>query len=382
MRRCWVEIDTDKLKSNFALIKSLAGDAGIMAIVKADAYGHGDVQCARLFADEGAQWLGVSSIEEAMHLRGADIQTPILILGYTLPENAEILFNSHITQTVLSLDYAKALSRAACDACVTVDAHIKLDTGMGRIGFDAFAGTAADIAKAMQLPGLNISGIFTHFSVADSTGGSDIEYTKAQHTRFCNVLAELSSMGYNYDFVHCCNSAALAAYGSFAHTLVRPGIILYGENPSDDVTLARLMPAMSLKAVVAHVKTMSEGRDISYGRSYTTTHATTVATLTVGYADGYPRALSGKGTVSIHGKPCPVIGKVCMDQMMVDVTGLKNVKPGDIATVFGAPTCDSAAHIAALTNTVTYEILCGINRRVPRIYTENGAEIYCVDYLA
>ncbi|MBP8855244.1 MAG: alanine racemase [Oscillospiraceae bacterium] len=383
LRRCWAEISLDALRHNFNIIQSLAQGAGVMAIVKADGYGHGDVQTARLFANAGAEWLGVSSMEEALHLRAAKIETPILILGYTPPNQLGALHSEQLTQTVFSPEYAQALSAAAAEKGLTLDVHIKVDTGMGRLGFDASCPEAVEqILQATRLKGLCVSGIFTHFSVADSISADNIAYTERQHRLFNETVAALVHAGARFSAVHCCNSAGLAAFGAYGHTLVRPGIILYGENPSDEIQIDGLIPAMALKAVVSHVKTLPAGRDVSYGRSYTTAHATKVATLTVGYADGYPRAMSGKGMVTINGVACPVIGKVCMDQMMVDVSALEAVCPGDTAVIFGPNCANSASDIAALAGTVAYEILCGINRRVPRVYTENGAEVCCVDYLA
>lgn len=383
-RRCWAQIDLDKLKNNFNLIKNRCNNAAIMAVVKADAYGHGDVQVAQVFVECGAAFLAVSGFEEAMRLRNAGIKAPILILGYSSPANAKALGEQNITQTILSLEYARELSCAAVANNVCVNTHIKLDTGMGRIGFDArseFDKSADEIVQMFDLPSLNISGLFTHFAVADSDSDSDIAYTESQHKLLCSMYTELARRGHTIELVHCCNSAGIAAFAPFAHELVRPGIILYGENPSHEVNMAGLMPAMALKAVVAQVKTLDSGRDVSYGRAYTTEKPTRIATLTIGYADGYPRALSNKGIVSIHGNKCKVIGKVCMDQMMVDISDIENVHAGDVATIFGDDGADSVENIADKANTIVYEILCGISRRVPRVYISCGREVGAVDYL-
>lgn len=383
-RRCWAQVDLDALRHNFALVRAAASGTPVMAVVKADAYGHGAVRTAKLLAAEGAACFGVSGLEEALELRRAGISQPILILGYTTPAAAHTLAEHAIVQTVYAAEYAAALSREAQSAGVRVAVHIKLDTGMGRIGFavrDNMEAALAEIAAACALPGLAAEGLFTHFAVADSTDDDDIAYTQYQHALLQQAIDGLAARGIAFSTVHCCNSAGTFVHPAFHHHLVRAGIILYGENPSHDTALPGLRPALCLKAAVSHVKEVAAGDYESYGRTFRAERPMRVATVSVGYADGYPRLLSNRGTLSLHGKPARVLGRVCMDQLMVDVTHIPEAKPGDAAVVYGAEAADSASHIADMTGTINYEILCNIGRRVPRVYVENGAETEIVDYL-
>ncbi|MEG1275406.1 MAG: alanine racemase, partial [Ruthenibacterium sp.] len=231
------------------------------------------------------------------------------------------------------------------------------------------------------LPGLSAEGIFTHFAVADSVEGDDKKYTEYQHGLVLQTVEALVAKGVAFSVVHCCNSAGTFAWPDYHHGLVRAGIILYGENPSHDVTLEGLRPALRLKAAVSHVKNVAEGDYESYGRTFCAQKPMRVATVAVGYADGYPRLLSNRGTLSLHGKPARVLGRVCMDQLMVDVTNIPETQPGDTAIVYGGGASDSVTHLADMTGTINYEILCAISRRVPRVYVENGAETSMVDYL-
>lgn len=379
-KRCWAEISLDNLRFNFNLIQQKAGDAKVMAVVKADGYGHGDLAVARLFADCGAAYVAVSGFEEALRLKNNGINTPVLILGYTDPGRAKQLAENNIIQTVFSLDYAKELSQNAIKNSTRVKVHFKLDTGMSRLGFGACDDVNAavlQIKEAISLQGILPEGLYTHFSVADSTLETDIEYTKAQHALLQQAHEALPEL----ELVHCSNSAAILYHQAYAHNIVRPGIILYGENPSNEVGLSGLKPALVLKTVVSHVKIIQKGQCVSYGRKFTADKDMCIATLAVGYADGYPRALSNKGTVSLHGIACKVLGSVCMDQMMIDVSDVANVKIGDVAVVFGQTPADSAAEVARLSGTIVYEILCGLSRRVPRVYTDNNKTVAVVDYL-
>lgn len=382
-RRCWAEVDLGALRHNFQLVRRAADGADVIAVVKADAYGHGDTAVARLLEAEGAKGFAVSGFQEAMHLRRAEVTSPILILGYTGAENAAALSEHHITQTVFSSEYARELSAAAGDAGVTVDVHIKLDTGMSRIGFDAVgsADTVAAVEAVCRLPGLHPTGIFTHFAVADSTLADDVSYTHAQYARLCAAVDELAARGVTFETVHCCNSAGTFAYPEFHRDAVRPGIILYGEDPSSEVRLPGLRSAMRLRCCVSMVKDLPAGRCVSYGRTFESSRPMRVATLTVGYADGYPRAMSNRGIVEICGKPARVLGRVCMDQLMADVTDIPDVQPGATATVFGGEVADSVETLAHAANTIPYEILCNIGRRVPRVYLDGGREVNVVDYL-
>lgn len=379
-RRCWAEIDLDALRRNFRLVRQCAGDAAVMAVVKADAYGHGDAVIAPLLEKEGADAFAVACLGEALRLRRAGVTKPVLILGYTHAESAAALAKYDIRQTVFSPEYAEALSAAAVQAGVTVRVHLKIDTGMARLGFAPNDVDGA--ARAAALPGLLAEGIFTHFAAADSEAPQDKEYTRRQYALLSGMTDALAGRGVTFPVRHCCNSAGTFAWPEYRLDLVRPGIILYGEQPSPDVTLPGLRGAMRLCAVVSQVRTLSPGDAVSYGCTYRAPHAVRAATLTIGYADGYPRALSSRGTVSLHGRPARVLGRVCMDQIVVDVTDIPQTKPGDTAVIFGGEAADSVAGVAAMTGTIGYEVLCDVGRRVPRVYIENGADIASVDYLA
>ncbi|MDD2994551.1 MAG: alanine racemase [Pygmaiobacter sp.] len=383
-KRCWAEVDLDKIEHNFKVIQQHAPNSKIMAVVKADAYGHGDAVVATTLEAAGASRFAVSGFAEALRLRRAGITKPILVLGYTSPQKAAMLAINSITQSVYSLDYARELSQAALAADVTVNMHIKLDTGMGRIGFavrDDMDTALAQVREATSLPGLQRGGVFTHFAVADSNLPADIAYTHSQYELFCDAIRQLAAMGVTFPLAHCCNSAAILAYPEMQMDIVRPGIILYGYRPSADVTCDELEGALELKAVVSLVKPIKKGDDLSYGRIFTAPQDMRVATLSVGYADGYLRALSNKGVVSVHGQPAPVVGRVCMDQIIVDVTGIPDVHQGDVAVIFGGGAADSVDDIADKCGTVNYEIICDIGRRVQRVYTRGGKPIHVTDYM-
>lgn len=383
-KHCWVEIDLDALRSNFALIRRTVGGP-VGAVVKADAYGHGAAVTAPVLEQAGAAAFAVSCLSEATGLRRHGIRRPILILGYTDPQRADALSAGQITQAVFSEEYARALSAAAESAGVTVDCHFKVDTGMGRIGFCArtdLESAVAAMERCAGLPGLRFSGIFQHFAVADSNLADDIAYTEHQHTLFLQVVDRLRADGLVLPTVHCANSAAQMRHPDWRCDLTRAGIILYGLDPSSDVHIEGLRPVMTLKSVVSYVKDLVPGESVSYGRTYTAAVPRRVATVCVGYADGYPRLLSGGvggGVMSIHGRPAPVLGRVCMDQTLVDVTDIPGTAMGDEVTVFGPGNqglgADTADTIAAKTGTINYELICGINRRVPRVYLQDGAPV-------
>ena len=381
-KHVWAEIDLDALRANFRAVKERAGSLPLCAVVKADSYGHGAVQCSRVFAEEGAAWLAVSCLAEAMQLRRAGQTLPILILGHVEPEFAAALIAHHITAACYSLPQAKALSAAAVAAGGQVDIHLKADTGMGRIGFALrtdFDAALAEMLDVCRLPGLDVTGLFQHFAVADDNSADDIAYTNEQYQLFVRAYKALKAAGQEPPLVHCDNSAGVMLHPEWpkgeiaASCMARPGIILYGYDPSDEVRFGRFKPVMTLKTVVSMVKEMQPGQSASYGRRFTAEKPTKVATLCTGYADGYPRQLScGKGIVEIHGTPCPVLGRVCMDQLMVDVTTLPDVQEGDEAILWGGEVSDSAEDIARKTDTISYEVLCGVSRRVPRVYLEQG----------
>lgn len=381
-KHCWAEIDLDALRHNFSVICRRVGGP-VCGVVKADAYGHGDEQVALLLQQEGTAAFAVSCLAEGIHLRRCGIVKPMLVLGYTDPEQAAALAQHDIATALFSTEYAEALSAAAGAAGVTVKVHLKVDTGMGRIGFCArtgFSETVAALQQVYALPNLQVVGIFQHFAVADSDQTANIAYTEEQHTLFCRVVEQLKADGYDVGTVHCANSAAQMLHPEWKHDLVRAGIILYGLDPSDEVHFPALRPLMTLKARVTYIKELQPGQSVCYGRTFVTDKPRRVATICVGYADGYPRQLSGTqggGVMVIHGKPAPVLGRVCMDQTVVDVTDIPEAKMGDEVTVFGPANAavggDTADTVAAKTDTINYEVTCNIARRVPRVYLQGGA---------
>lgn len=385
-KHCWAEVDLDALAHNFRLLQQHAGSAAVCAVVKAGAYGHGDGIVCRTLADAGAKWFAVSCLAEALHLRSGGVTGEILILGHTDPACAATLACHRLTQAVFSPEYARALSDAALEANCRVRCHLKIDTGMGRLGFiarckDDIPACLEQLETCFALDGLEITGMFQHFAVADSHAVEDVEYTGRQHDLFVQVKTEVEARGHQLRTVHCCNSAALVEHPEWGMDMVRPGIVLYGCDPSDEVHLDGLRPVLTLKTVVSQVKELLPGQALSYGLQFTADSPRKVATLCVGYADGYPRLLSGKGVCSIGGHSAPVLGRVCMDQMMVDVTGLDDVKEGDEAVVFGGPGADSLNDVANKVGSIPYEIMCGLALRVPRVYLREGRCVAIADYL-
>ena len=380
---CWAEIDLDALVHNFRLIQEKAAPAAVCAVVKADAYGHGDGMIARTLAEAGAAWFAVSSLAEARRLRRGGIEQPILILGMTRPECAGALAAEGVTQAVYSLEYARALSRAAEAAGVTVEGHLKIDTGMGRIGFGAcrdFEGAVSGLLECRGMKGLSVTGAFQHFSVADSLTEDDRRYTEGQYALFRRVVERLEAAG-PLKTVHCSNSAGLTAHPEWSCDLVRAGVILYGQDPSAEVAFPGLRPVMALKTVVSQVKDLAPGDCVGYGRTYTADRALRAASVCCGYADGYPRCLSNLGVASIHGKPASVIGRVSMDQIVLDVSAVPGVSAGDEATLLGAAPADGFAQAAEKAGTISYELFCAVSRRVPRIYLRGGGIAEVLDYL-
>lgn len=380
---CWAEIDLDALVHNFRLIQKRAGSAAVCAVVKADAYGHGDGAAARTLAEAGAAWFAVSSLAEARHLRRTGITQPILILGMTRPECAAALAKEKITQAIYSPEYARALAAAAEAAGVTVEGHLKVDTGMGRIGFGACRDLEAAVSGLLEcrrLRGLSVTGAFQHFAAADSLAEDDRRYTEEQYRLFRRVVERLEEAG-PLETVHCSNSAGLTGHPEWSCGMVRAGIILYGQNPSGELPFPGLKPVMTLKTVVSQVKTLSPGDCVGYGRTYAADRPLRAATICCGYADGYSRCLSNLGTVSIRGKAAPVIGRVSMDQIVVDASAVPDAAAGDEAVVFGAAPADSFAQAAEKAGTISYELLCAVARRVPRIYFRSGQAVEILDYL-
>ncbi|MCQ2449417.1 MAG: alanine racemase [Clostridia bacterium] len=372
LHRTWAEIDLSALRHNFNIIKGEAGGAGLMAVVKADSYGHSVRHIVPVLDEEGASAFAVSNIEEAITLRGLGITKPILILGYTPVSMASQLYTNDITQTVYSPEYAKALSDAAVNAGVTLNIHIKLDTGMGRIGFDCRDDSLPGIEEAIraaQLPQLRFEGIFTHFAVSDRTPETEDGFTQAQYERFSAGVARFEQSGLHPKYCHCCNSAAFCLDADKHRDLCRPGIILYGLTPDSSLKLKEdFIPVMTVKSVISMVKEIRPGDTVNYGRTFKAEKPMRIATITAGYADGYPRALSNKGQVMIRGQRANIIGRICMDQLSVDVTDVPEATAGDEVILFGKDL--PVEELADLCGTINYEIVCGISPRVPRIVIE------------
>ncbi len=366
--RSCVEIDLDALKHNFEEIKKATTDgAGILAVVKADAYGHGAIEIAKTLIDSGAAGLCLATIDEAVELRKHGISVPMMTLGFTDPSRYKDAVKYDVEQSVYSYEVAKALSDEAVAQGKKLKIHVKLDTGMGRIGFKADGSETEAIAKSCALPGIEPYGVFSHFAAADT---EDDDYTRQQFELFMNQVDELSKMGITFSKRHICNSAGILRFPEMHLDLVRAGIILYGLMPPGcpkPVKEINLKPVMNWFAKVIHVKTVPVGTTISYGRHFEAKRPTEVTTVGIGYADGLSRKLSNGFELVIGGKKCPIIGNICMDMCMVDTTDLET-RPnvGDRVTVFGSER--SADELAEALGTINYEITCDVGKRVRRLY--------------
>ena len=384
LRRTWAEIDLDNALFNWQQIKKIADTRYIMPVVKADAYGHGANILAKLYEENGAYGFAVSNINEAIKLRKFGIKKDILVLGFTPIKYINQMYAFNITQCVYCKEYAEQLSVAATKNNFIIKAHLKLDTGMSRIGFNARTDSLSsikEIEECLKLPNINYEGIFTHFSTADSIEPEDIEHSDLQYSRFTKIIDILKTDGNSFKLVHCCNSAASALRGSDNGNLIRPGIILYGSSPSNELDLKfELLNVMSIKSAVSMVKTINVGDSVSYGRTFTANRNMTVATVPIGYADGYPRAMSNRGFVIINGQKAPIIGRVCMDQLTVDVSDIKDVQIGSVVTVIGRDGKYSVSFddLAEICNTISYEIMCNISIRMPRVYVKDNKTVEVV----
>lgn len=375
----YVRIDLDRIAANFDAVREKAG-VPVMAVVKADAYGHGAVQVARLLEGRCA-FFGVSSILEALELRQAGLKTPILILGHTPVAAFPEAIRADIRPAIFHYADAVALSQAAVRLGKTAPFHFAVDTGMSRIGFQATAEAADVCAQIARLPGLLAEGLFSHFATADC---ADLARAEAQAARFDAFDAMLRARGVQVKLRHLDNSAGVMNF-SRHYEMVRSGIVTYGMYPSDEVAPEKLpiRPALEWLSRVTHVKLLPPGREISYGGTFVTTRPTMVATVPVGYADGYRRSLSGRFYVLIRGKRAPILGRVCMDQMMVDVTDIPGVKLEDPVVLVGRDGDETITmeQIAAAAGSFQYEFVCGISRRVPRLYVQGGRAVHTVHYL-
>ncbi|MHC1685742.1 MAG: alanine racemase [Clostridiaceae bacterium] len=382
LRPVWAEINLDNLAHNMKEIKSISRSKEIMAVVKADAYGHGAVDVAPVLLDNGATRLAVAVINEAVELRRSGINVPIMILGYTPAIFSHELFKYDIQQTVTSYEYAKELSIEAKREKKVVKVHLAFDSGMGRIGFLPSEESLDEIYKISKLENLEIVGGFSHFSTADE---ENKDYTFEQLKKFHYFCDKLASKGIELNIRHIANSAAIIDLEDTHFDAVRPGIILYGYYPSDEVQLEKikLKPVMTLKTNIVHIKKLEKGQYISYGRKYQTSKEEIIATLPVGYADGYTRQLTGKAKVIINGEFAPVVGRICMDQCMVDVSHLKDVKIGDEVVLMGEYNNlkFNADDIASVLGTINYEVVCMISKRVPRVYIKDNKVVKIRNYV-
>ncbi|MBQ8288380.1 MAG: alanine racemase [Clostridia bacterium] len=371
--RTWAEIDLDALEHNFdAARRHLPASMKLLVVLKANSYGHGAVRIGRLLEGR-ADYCAVAFTDEALELRHAGLKAPILLLGHVPLSDFPMMVRYGITATMDDLGEAKLLSDAAVAAGKTAKIHIALDTGMTRIGFDCSDTSIDAIAAIKSLPGIEIEGIYSHFAAADC---ADQSYSHLQLERFTDFCARLEARGIHIPIRHIQNSAGITQL-TCNFEMAREGIILYGMHPSSEVNLARIggiKPVMSFKTHVVFVKTVPADTPVSYGCTYVTSRTTRIATLAVGYADGLPRLWSGKGRVLIDGREAPIIGRICMDQCMVDVTDLPDVQVGDTATLFGVDgdAILSADTLAESIGTIGYELVCNINPRVPRVYVKDG----------
>ncbi|MBN1067790.1 alanine racemase [Clostridium botulinum] len=382
MRPVWAEIDLDAIAYNMRNIKKLAQNKDVIAVVKADCYGHGALDVVPTLLENGASRLAVAVLTEAIELRNNNVTAPIMILGYTPEYLFEEVVNYDIEQTVYDLEYAKKLSHLAIKFNKKAKVHIAIDTGMGRIGFIPNEKAIKDIKKIYNLKGLDVIGIFTHFSTSDET---DKEYTNEQFNKFTSFIDMLSKVGVKIPIKHISNSGAIIDMPKTYLDSVRAGIILYGYYPSDEINKdnIKLKPALTLKASLTRVQELDINSYISYGKTFKTERKSIIATLPIGYADGYSRLLAPGAKVIINGKFAPIIGRICMDQCMIDVTDIDDIHVGDEVIILGEDgnLKLTANDLAKSMGTINYEILCMLKYRIPRVYMKNGRIFNVRNYL-
>lgn len=380
VKRTWAEISLNAIEHNYNVIRNkVADDTKVCCVIKADGYGHGAVELSQVYEKLGADFFAVSNIDEGIEIRKSGSKLPIVILGYTPVSEAKNLAAYNISQAVFSLEYAKELSEKCVEEDCICKMHIKVDSGMSRIGFmcqefprDEYS--IEEICEACCLPNLEVEGLFTHFCVSDEDAEGR-EFTNKQYENFIHVRDSLKKRGVDISVVHCSNSGAIEDYPETCCDMVRAGIILYGLAPSSKLAdRLDLVPAMTLKTVVAFVKEVQKGATISYGRTFTADRKMKIATVPIGYADGFIRQNAKDGYMMVNGKKAKIVGRICMDQTMLDVTDIEGVKTGDEVVVFGTgengePTADS---LAENTGTINYETVCLVGKRVPRIYIKDG----------
>lgn len=383
LRPVWAEINLDNLAFNMQQIKKISKSKDIIGVVKADAYGHGALDVAPVLLENGATSLAVAMVSEGVELRRSGIESPILILGFTAPSLIPELLKYDIEQTVFSYEYAKELSEIAKEKHKIAKIHIALDTGMGRIGFLPNQSSIEEICKINKLSNISIAGMFSHFSTADE---KNKEYTQYQFEKFNDFYNSLKKKGVDISFRHIANSAAIIDLKETHLEAVRPGIILYGYYPSKDIDKSKLelRPVMRVKTKIVHIKTMESGQYISYGRRFKSCDKCIIATLPVGYADGYSRLLFNKGKVILHGEYAPVVGNICMDQCMIDVTNIHSkLEVGDEVVLMGEDNGIKfdANDIAELLGTINYEVICSVSKRIPRVYIKDGEVVKIRNYV-
>lgn len=387
LKRTWAEISLDHLTYNYNSIRAaLPAGTRFLGIVKADAYGHGAVAVSQHLESLGAEFLAVSNLEEAMQLRNGDVRLPILILGYTPAKFAEYEAEHGIRQEVNDIAYARELNAHLAESGKTLKIHLKLDTGMSRLGFFAYdrPETIEELAEIAAMRHLEIEGTFQHFCVADSYDPECQAFTRLQYQRFCDMLVQMEARGIHPGIRHCCNSAGMMLYPEFAMDMVRPGVIIYGLAPSPELDgKLPLKPVMSWRALISQIKSYPANVSVSYGRLWSTPTERRIAVLSVGYADGLCRGLSNRIRFLCKGKPVAQVGRICMDMCMVDVTDCPDVRVGDVVTIFGSDggstlRCEA---LAGKMDTIPYEIVCNISKRVPRLFFLGGKEVGKLRYI-
>ncbi len=372
--RTWAQVNLDILRQNIAKIRELSHGKEIIAVVKANAYGHGDVQCAKALNGCGITNFAVSNLWEAQRLYSNGVKGDILIFGYCdlslVPENT----NKNFIFTVGDVEYAEKLSQTALENGLTIRADIKIDTGMSRVGIN----TSEQLDRIMSLGGLEFRAGYTHFAVADSLDEADMEFTDKQQQKLLEMCGKYGLK------THSQNSGGIIYHGGYDGDFVRAGIVMYGQKPSDRFPLPEgIRPVICLKTVVSQLKTIHKGDTVSYGRTYTAERDTKLALVACGYADGFNRRLSGNWNVLINGKTAPICGRICMDQTLIDVSDVPDVKVGDVVTVYSdeIEKGSSIEQAAQQIGTIGYELLCAIGTRVPRVYIQDGTETEIQRYI-
>ncbi len=376
LRRTWAEINLDHLIHNYKSLRAHVGEkVKFLGVVKADAYGHGALHVARVLQEQGADYLGVSSLDEARELRHNGITLPILLLGHTPVEQVPLLLENNITQTVTCEAKALEYNEAAKKCGGKLKIHIKLDTGMSRLGFLCdgvhFESGVERVYHACNLEHLEAEGIFTHFAVADEEDEESCAFTKGQFALFMKMISALEERGMHFALRHCANSGGVANHPEAYLDMVRPGILLYGYG--EHAEKLGMKPVMSLKSVVNTIKIYEADTDVSYGRLYTTEKRSRLGVLPIGYADGFFRCLSNRCTLATKYGPAPLRGRICMDMSMIDLSDLPGIQVGDEVEIFGGN--NSLNHLAALAGTIPYELTCAVSKRVPRVFIAEGKEI-------